>query len=114
MAYRVSTWPDGHRTWWTEHDAIPPDHTSIRPSTEDETAIISRIMSHDKAGRMPPTPERTMQVTITVIRGYAGANKRPTRGTATFSDGKTYEWSIHRLTGVPYFFTERLNPANGA
>ena len=54
MAYRVSTWPDGHRTWWTEHDAIPPDHTSIRPSTEDETAIISRIMSHDKAGRMPP------------------------------------------------------------
>jgi hypothetical protein len=67
-------------------------------------AILSLLWSAEP-------PERTMQVTITKIRGYAGANKRPTRGIATFSDGKTYEWSIHRLTGVPYFFTEKLNDA---
>ncbi len=54
MTYRVSTWPDGHKTWWVDHDLIPSDHVSIRTATDEETAIISRIMSHDKAGRMPP------------------------------------------------------------
>ncbi len=52
-----------------------------------------------------------MKVTSIKVRGVTGRNKAATRGEATFSDGKTYEWSLHRLTGVPYFFTERLNPA---
>lgn len=54
MPYRVSTWPDGHRTWWIKHDAIPLDHTSIRTATDEEAVIIRRIMAHVRAGRMPP------------------------------------------------------------
>ncbi len=55
MAYRVSTWPDGHRTWWLDFDTIPVDHTDIRPATEQEAKIIGRIMRHERsAGRRAP------------------------------------------------------------
>lgn len=54
MTYRVSTWPDGHRTWWLDFDTIPPDHTAIRAATEREAKIIRSIMRHERAGRHAP------------------------------------------------------------
>ena len=57
MTYRVSTWPDGHRTWWIKRDPIPADHTAIREATTEESAVIDRIMAHTRAGRMPPRPQ---------------------------------------------------------
>jgi hypothetical protein len=55
MTFRVSTWPDGHRTWWLDFDTIPVDHTDIRPANEQEAKVIGSIMRHERAGRSAPS-----------------------------------------------------------
>jgi len=49
-----------------------------------------------------------MAMTITSLRVIAtsGANKRPTYGEATFSDGHQYRWSTLQ-TSAPIFFGHR-------
>ena len=46
---------------------------------------------------------------VTANRSYcfAGANNRPIAGTATFSDGKVYDWMVHPIDGDIIFHTDR-------
>lgn len=53
MTYRVATKPDGQKRWWTADEAIPADHTDMRPSTDAEAAVIAEILRQDAAGQMP-------------------------------------------------------------
>lgn len=48
-------------------------------------------------------------MTITSIHTscFAGANRRPTAGWATFADGKAYDWMVHPIDGDIVFHADR-------
>lgn len=43
MNYLVATSPDGDSLWWCEWEAIPNDHTNVRPATPEEAAVMDKI-----------------------------------------------------------------------
>ena len=53
MTYRVSTTPAGEKRWWMAGEAIPADHTGVRPACADEAEIMDEILRQDAQGRMP-------------------------------------------------------------
>ncbi|NCX79087.1 MAG: hypothetical protein EBW96_04185 [Actinobacteria bacterium] len=48
-----------------------------------------------------------MQVTSIHTSCFAGANRAPTAGFVTFSDGKSYDWMVHPIDGHILFHTDR-------
>ncbi|WP_372918725.1 hypothetical protein [Sandarakinorhabdus sp.] len=50
----VATTPDGDHRWWLQDESIPASHHSRRAATEAEAKLIRQILTHDRAGRMPP------------------------------------------------------------
>lgn len=53
MTYRVATNRSGRNLWWTEDETIPEGHTNIREATQEEAALMDRIVKQDAGGRMP-------------------------------------------------------------
>jgi hypothetical protein len=51
--FRVSRNRSGRCLWWRASEAIPLEHTDIRPATEAEADLMRRILTADAGGRMP-------------------------------------------------------------
>ena len=59
--YLVSTSQIGERRWWAPGEQIPAEHVNVRLASAQVAALAARVMSHDRAGRMP-SPGLGMQL----------------------------------------------------